>query len=131
MIEYDFYFSGRSIIVEGAIRRNSRKKKLRTVRFLVDTGAERTTVSLDLLKEIGYEDILQRGLTVKTANHLIDAYTVELISLEVLGLSIQNCEVVAHEISFKMPFEAILGMDFFEDKEFCIDTINEKIKFHN
>lgn len=132
MKEFDFYYSGKSIIVEGKIqiKQRTRKKKMMKVRILVDTGAERTSVSLNLMNFLGYAGSLVEGLVVSTANQNMEAYTVVLKSMEVFDEVLVQHEVIAHEISYKMPFEVILGMDFFEGKEFCIDTIHQKIKFH-
>lgn len=100
------------------------------VRFLLDTGVERTSISLNLVHFLGYTDALKEGITVSTANDNMEAYTVLLKSVEVFDTVLAHFEMIAHEISYKMPFEAILGIDFFDGQEFCIDTVNKKIKFH-
>jgi predicted aspartyl protease len=130
MQQYPFYFDGASIIVDGLVRRKSRRKTQQEIRFLIDTGAERSTIHYNVAINMGYGEHLQQGAFVMGIGGSAATYTTKLVSIEVLNIVLNNFEVLVQDYNLGIPAHIILGMDILGRQEFCIDSANQLIKLH-
>lgn len=100
------------------------------VDMVLDTGASHTFVDFGILIKEGYRMDDTKGLVpVETANGVIPANIFEVKKVEALGISKENFEVTSY--LFDNPentFKGILGLDFLENKEVCINLKNNTIK---
>ena len=95
------------------------------IALAVDTGASHTTIDLTALMIAGYElSASKRTEKIETASGIIDAFVFEVKKLSAFGITKQHIEVSAYDFfAFHLltDFDGVLGLDFFENKKFCID----------
>jgi len=80
------------------------------VRFLVDTGATTVAISSELAKRIGIDYTRGRSGIANTASGLTRMYGIDLKSVTVGGIKINN--VQAGIVLGSFPLEPLLGMSF-------------------
>jgi hypothetical protein len=101
------------------------------IALAVDSGASHTTVDLTALLIAGYE-ISQslRKEEIETASGVIEAFVFKIKALSAFGVTKENIEVNAYDFftyHLLTDFDGVLGLDFFNDRKFCIDLKNEVI----
>lgn len=100
------------------------------VDLVLDTGASHTFVDFGILIKEGYRMDDTKGLVpVETANGIIPANLFEVKKVEALGASKENFEVTSY--LFDNPestFKGVLGLDFLDGKEVCINLKNNTVK---
>ncbi len=99
--------------------------------MVFDTGASNTTIDSNALYLLGYDLKDTIGIVeVETANGIIETEVFEVRSFSSLGqtkerFQIQVYDFLAHGIF--SDYNGLLGLDFLEGKQFCIDTISNTI----
>lgn len=100
------------------------------VELVLDTGASHTFVDFGILIKEGYRMADTKGLVpVETANGIILANTFDVGRMEALGIVKEDFEITSY--LFDDPegtFKGVVGLDFLEDKEVCIDLRKNRIK---
>jgi predicted aspartyl protease len=99
------------------------------VDMVLDTGASHTFLDFGVLVKEGYRTNDAKGLVpVETANGIIPANRFDVKKVEALGIVKENFEVTSY--LFDNPestFKGVIGLDFLEDKEICINLKNNTI----
>ncbi len=96
------------------------------LKVVFDTGATNTTLDSNALYLLGYDLKDSTGtVEIETASGLIETDIFEVGSFSCLGLTknkfqIQVYDFLAHGIVSN--YNGLLGLDFLEGTEFCIDT---------
>jgi len=95
------------------------------LKMVLDTGATNTTIDSNALYLLGYDlkDNIGR-VEIETANGIIETEVFEIESFASLGqtkckFQIQVYDFLAHGIF--TDYNGLLGLDFFEGTNFCID----------
>ena len=92
------------------------------VDVVLDTGASHTFIDFGVLIKEGYKKDQTKGIVpVETANGIILANTYIISKITALGITKTEFEVTSY--LFDDPesnFKAVIGLDFFNDREFCI-----------
>ena len=90
-----------------------------------------TTVDSNALYLSGYElkDAIEK-VEIETANGIVESELYEIGRVHSLGiiredLKIQVYDFLAHGIFSN--YDGLLGLDFFEGKNLCIDTVSDEI----
>lgn len=100
------------------------------VELVLDTGASHTFVDFGILIKEGYRMADTKGLVpVETANGIILANTFDVGRMEALGIVKEDFEITSY--LFDDPegtFKGVVGLDFLDDKEVCIDLRKNRIK---
>jgi len=108
-----------------------------TFKMVVDTGASRTTIDTTALYMADYKmSNMSETCAIETANGIVEVEVLEVNNLTALGhtkrqMTVQVYDFLAHGIL--SDYDGLLGLDFFEDTEFCIDMENNtiEIRHHN
>jgi predicted aspartyl protease len=96
------------------------------LKMILDTGASNTTIDSNALYLLGHDLKDNIGtVNVETANGVIETEVFELASFASLGIikvnfQIQVYDFLAHGIF--SDYNGLLGLDFLEGTNFCIDT---------
>ncbi len=96
------------------------------LKMALDTGATNTTIDSNALYLLGYDLKDSIGVVeIETANGIIETEVFEIKSFSALGrtknvFQIQVYDFFAHGIF--SDYNGLLGLDFFEGTNFCIDT---------
>ena len=96
------------------------------LKMILDTGASNTTIDSNALYLLGYDLKDNIGtVEIETANGIIETEVFELGTFAALGLTktgfqIQVYDFVAHGVF--SDYNGLLGLDFLEGTNFCIDT---------
>jgi predicted aspartyl protease len=96
------------------------------LKMVLDTGATNTTIDSNALYLLGYDLKDNIGIVeIETANGIIETEVFEIKSFSALGrrisvFQIQVYDFLAHGIF--SDYNGLLGLDFFEGTNFCIDT---------
>jgi Aspartyl protease len=99
----------------------------------LDTGASHTVIDLSILllsgsdlgNSIGSEEH-------ETANGVVTAFSFKIAEFEVLGESRRNFVVGAYDYfqsGIVTDIDGVLGLDFFQNRTFCIDMEKKEISF--
>ncbi len=115
----------------GLILVNIEIDKKYELKMILDTGATNTTVDSNVLYLLGYDLKDSIGLVeIETANGIIETDVFEINSFSSLGIvknkfQIQVYDFLAHGIF--SDYNGLLGLDFLDNKKFCIDTNSNTI----
>ena len=102
------------------------------LKMVLDTAASSTTVDIMALKIADYPIDKKIGTAkVETANGIFDVDVIEVKNLTALGHTLHNMPIqiydfVAHGII--SDYNGLLGIDFFENSELCINLKNNTIE---
>ena len=105
------------------------------LKMVFDTGASHTTIDSNILYVSGYELKDSTGIVdIETANGIIQTEVFEVKQFTSLGIErsqfpIQVYDFLAHGIY--SDYNGLLGLDFLEDKKFCVDTLNNYISIND
>ena len=115
------------IIVEAAILGT---KADDIVRFCLDTGAERTTLSEDLIQKVGLQPPTDaEKFTMNSAGGKVSAPFVVLPKIFALGALKENFPVYVHTLPVKTPIDGLLGLDFMRGHVLNLDFRMGEITF--
>jgi len=102
------------------------------VKMALDTGASRTTFDINALHVIEYPicETIETGM-VETASGIMEVDVVETDVISafghtVCGMTVQIYDFLAHGIL--SDYGGVLGLDFFENTELCINLKNQTIE---
>jgi predicted aspartyl protease len=99
------------------------------LKMIFDTGATNTTIDSNALYLLGYDLRDNIGkVEIETANGVIETEVFEINFFSSLGITktafqIQVYDFLAHGIFSN--YDGLLGLDFLENVNFCIDTKND------
>jgi predicted aspartyl protease len=100
-------------------------------RMILDTGCSNTTIDSNALYLSGYElkDTIEI-VDIETANGIVESEIYEISKVSSLGITKENIKIqvydfIAHGIFSN--YDGLLGLDFLESRNFCIDTLNNTI----
>lgn len=101
------------------------------LKMILDTGATNTTIDSNALYLLGHDLKDNIGsVQIETANGIIETEVFELDTFSSLGITkekfqIQVYDFLAHGIF--SDYNGLLGLDFLEDTNFCINTRDNTI----
>jgi predicted aspartyl protease len=91
----------------------------------LDTGAARTLVHPDLLARIGYGvSLSDQSITLITGSGTHRVAIVPIASVEALGASRTDLQVICHALPASAGVDGVLGLDFMRDQCLSIDFRN-------
>jgi predicted aspartyl protease len=100
------------------------------VKLLVDTGASFTFLSVQTLKELGYDvNNPIRYQKIVTGNGTINSPVVMVSWFNCLGQIIKDCEVVAYTTPANLRVDGLLGMDFLTRFQAIISVREPEIRY--
>lgn len=92
--------------------------------FLLDTGAHRTTVNVVITDELGYGAHLGRhNIRTIGAGGSIPGYVLPIRRLEVMGLVLENFDVICEDIEPAAGVDGLIGMDMIRGRVLTVDAI--------
>ncbi len=104
-------------------------------RMILDTGCSNTTIDSNALYLSGYElkDTIEI-VDIETANGIVESEIYEITKINSIGITkekmkIQVYDFIAHGIFSN--YDGLLGLDFLEGINFCIDTINNTLTIND
>ena len=116
---YAFQPRSGAILVEAEVSGPAGK---RTVTLVLDTGATSSTLSLKILREIGYEPATSTDLVRLTAGTGLATVPRMMINrLSALGRHAIGLRVMAHDHPAEAKVDGLLGLDFFRDLVLTLD----------
>jgi clan AA aspartic protease (TIGR02281 family) len=97
-------------------------KATREVDLILDTGARFTSLSWEILEDIGYDPaISSERVKLITANGVIEAPLVRVKKLSISNLSCKNVEVVCLDVPELAEVDGLLGLSFLTHFRTVID----------
>ena len=97
-------------------------KSIREVDLILDTGARFTTLSWEILEDIGYDPAVSIDrIKLITANGVIEAPLVKVKKLVIRDLPCSNIEVVCHNVPDLTGVDGLLGLNFLSRFKTIID----------
>jgi aspartyl protease family protein len=91
--------------------------------LIVDTGATYTVISYDMADELRIDVSEHTPVTrLQTANGVITAPVVELDSVDVGGMKLNQIKAAVHDFASGMPAAGLLGLNFLKHFRVDIDT---------
>lgn len=101
------------------------------LKMILDTGATNTTIDSNALYLLGYDLKDNIGLVeIETANGIVETELFELFSFAALGIKKLNFQIQVFDFlssGIISDYNGLLGLDFFEGNNFCINTIENTI----
>ena len=86
---------------------------IREVDLILDTGARFTSLSWEVLEDIGYDPaISSKRVKIITANGIIETLLITIKRLCIRDLDCENVEVVCHTIPELAEVDGLLGLSF-------------------
>lgn len=96
------------------------------IKMVLDTGATNTTIDSNALYLLGYDLKDSIGtVEIETAGGIIETEVFEVKSFSSFGLTKNNFQIQVYDFlanGIFSNYNGLLGLDFLEGKEFCIDT---------
>lgn len=90
------------------------------IRFIIDTGANSSTLSPSTLESIGYQETdFELNGEIITAGGKQSIEVVVVNKLSALGVAREHFTVLRHRLP--IPVDGLLGLDFFYDNRIIID----------
>ena len=100
----------------------------RDANFLLDTGAWRTSIDVDLTDELGYGAHMgNRHTRTVGAGAPIHGYSMNLQRIEIMGTLLEGFEVVCDGFDPEVEIDGLIGMDFLRDRVLTIDAIEGRV----
>ena len=95
---------------------------IREVDLILDTGARFTSLSWEVLQDIGYDPaIASKRVKIITANGIIETPLITIKRLCIRDLDCKNVEVVCHTIPELAEVDGLLGLSFLRHFRTLID----------
>lgn len=96
------------------------------LKMILDTGASNTTIDSNALYLLGHDLKDNIGtVNIETANGIIETEVFELNSFASLGIIKENFQIQVYDFlahGIFSDYNGLLGLDFLEGTNFCIDT---------
>lgn len=101
------------------------------IQIAIDTAATHTVIDFNILLILGYSPQDTTGsILVETSNGIMPVQKYRLKKFHALDKEITNFEVISYDFLEKgilSPYDAVLGLDFFEQTILTIDFIHQAI----
>lgn len=101
------------------------------LKMILDTGATNTTIDSNALYLLGYDLKDNIGtVEIETANGIIETEIFEIDLFSSLGLTKEKFQIQVYDFfahSILSDYNGLLGLDFLEGIEFCVNTKNNTI----
>ena len=101
------------------------------IQIAIDTAATHTVIDFNILLILGYSPQDATGsILVETSNGIMPVQKYHLEKFHALDKEITNFEVISYDFLEKgilSPYDAVLGLDFFEQTILTIDFIHQAI----
>ena len=96
--------------------------------FALDTGATKTVINRDLLLRIGYgKGSYSESLIITTGSGKESTNIVKIKSIEAIGKTRQNFNVLAYQLPVTTFVEGLLGLDFLRNTRVIVDFLHGNI----
>lgn len=97
---------------------SSDKKSERVINLILDTGADKTSLTSSILKDLGYTQFLPQSKKILTAKGLSDISSVRISQL-VIGnqFRLSDMEIDVLDFDSTQTFDGVIGMDFISQVE--------------
>ena len=119
-------------IENGVIYVTAKLEGKHTFKMMLDTGASYTTIDVTALYMAGYS--IGSNLEteeVETANGIVEVGILKVENLTALGHTVSNLPIRVYDFmahGILTDYDGLLGLDFFENTELCIDMKNNTIE---
>lgn len=103
----------------------------RLITMALDTGAVQTVIPVETALAIGYDPVkTRRRIEVVTASGvgLVPQLTVQAVRY--LGHTVQNVEVICHDLPAQSPVKGLLGLNFLRHFNVHLNFLSNRIKLH-
>jgi hypothetical protein len=101
------------------------------VRLAVDTGASDTVIDLTALMIAGYrKNNVVANVELETAKGIVTADVFEVRIFEAFGIRKEKMLICSYDLLMNnvlTDIDGVLGLDFFQDRKFCIDLKNKEL----
>ncbi len=91
------------------------------IEMVLDTGATYTTISWGIAEQLGYNPMIStRYINLVAASTLERPPLVTLAAIEVLGVRVENVDVVCHDLPLTSGVRGLLGLSFLKHTNILI-----------
>lgn len=85
----------------------------RDIEVALDTGATTTSIPIYVISALGYNVSKPKNIVeVITGSGVEEAPVIEIKALTAIGQTIENIEVMCHDLPPEAPVEGVLGLNF-------------------
>lgn len=92
----------------------------KAVEFVVDTGASTIALNSDVANYLGVRYELGRRLNVETASGIVPGFKVNLLSVAIGDIKVENVEAIVTEGGF--PSDILLGNTFLSRIDYAVES---------
>lgn len=101
------------VIVQGSV--HGPAGVIRVVDFLIDTGTAHTVIDTSILDALGFGAHLAIGRSsLWGVSGSTNGYVVRVPSILVVGRTLKDYRIAAHDFPPELGIDALLGLDFFQ-----------------
>lgn len=109
-------------LIKVEVRLEGENKEVLFVVLALDTGATNTFISWDVASTLGYDPgKLQQRKRIITGSGIEYAPMIKVKSARALGVEVKDLEVLCHDLPEEAGIEGLLGLNFLETFDFCIN----------
>jgi clan AA aspartic protease (TIGR02281 family) len=107
-------------------------KDLREIDTILDTGARYTTISWQVLEDIGYDPArTPKKVSIITANGIIEAPLLKIKEITIGEIKVNNVEVVCLDVPELVGIEGLLGLSVLDKMKTEIDYKNKILEIQD
>lgn len=100
--------------------------------FVLDTGSPVTVVDPGVVDELGYGAAMGKAIrTFWSIGGSQAGYSLDVQCLEVMGLLLEQCEVVCQDLPRELGVDGLIGMDLLEGHVLTLDGVGGHLRRHH
>ena len=104
----------------------------RNVIVALDTGASNTSIPTRIASDLGYDlSNPKQVVLLTTSSNIVPAKLITVRKLTAIGESVENIDVVCHDLPFGSTIDGVLGLNFLSHFDLNISFSTETIELHS
>lgn len=97
----------------------------------LDTGSSDTSIPTRIASDLGYDlSNPKQVVLLTTGSSIVPAKIITVRKLTAIGESVENIDVVCHDLPFGATIEGVLGLNFLSHFDLNISFSTETIELH-
>ena len=106
--------------------------KYRDLIVALDTGSSDTSIPTRIASDLGYDlSNPKQVVLLTTGSSIVPAKIITVRKLTAIGESVENIDVVCHDLPFGATIEGVLGLNFLSHFDLNISFSTETIELHS
>ncbi len=103
-------------------------QSFKTAKFIVDTGSTKSIIDIDVAKSLGYTNYEKKISLSSLSSRTAKGFSLRLKKVQLWDITRQNINFMAVDFPISLiNIDGILGLNFFRQKELCINFANQTI----